>query len=507
MAVLCSLICCAWNECTPPIAHSGDDEGGAGGEDSAVGEGGGSQAGERAAGAGQGAAAGASCIDAGGEPTLGGAGGDDGGGGAPASRPLRVTVLDPYDVPTPNAAVVFYDPNGQAPVIERTGPDGVATHEVDAGSVINVVLEKRMEEFSPDIVETRQVTTIFAVEPGDDLLVRNHLLKDISEGGTGLRFQVQFPPLTGAGYYTALLGCPDNGYGTFGGPFSNQSPMSVDVPRNCLDAHGKLTLVMQAYGADDERIAYSVLADLQPLEGSSFSIDSWTSPVNYDVPVRAAPPTTGSLVADATFYASGRPSWWGRASSIESGTLTVKRPAFPFDAVDVSVGLSYPKQGEWTPLSSRISRESPSGSRPVDVSELLPPLRPPVFTADGSGLFRVRWEAEDALRQTDGAIALMDLTVITDIAPGAVILHHEYFRLVGPAGSAELAPPPLPAELATATIDAPPVGQLLVLKSTELGSYAALRHAYGRSIGRQLYDDYTPPPSGPGSVTLMAWVR
>jgi hypothetical protein len=254
-----------------------------------------------------------------------------------------------------------------------------------------------------------------------------------------------------------------------------------------------------------------VLTNLDLVPDAQFSVDAWVPPASYPVTLQNAPTDVSSIGVWTVFYERGWPIWQGgaTATSPAATTATVRPPAYPFDAVDLSASLRFPPEGAWQSLTVRTTRESASGARPVDLSPLQARVHHPVITPDGRGLYSARWEADDSLKAADGAVLLLERSRASDGAGGSLV-EHEFFKLIGPPGASALVPPPLPAELVPTpwgVVDFT-LGELDVIDSTELGSYRAYRHALGRSFGRRWhnYGD-SPHPTSPDSVTLRASVQ
>lgn len=503
LAALCGLVCCAFTRCDFFPGEDPDAGGGAAGAPEA------GQAGQPSNDAGTGGAGGVGGEHESGGATSAGASGAEQSGGAPGepARPVRVKVLNDRDVPTPNAAVVFYDPHGQNPVVVRTGADGVAAREAPAGSIVTVVIFFQMQDaygFGYDF-QLRQLSTIFGVEPGDDLLVRDELLASVRGfeeiPPPPIQVPVRFTPPEGGAYYYGHTSCP--GYTSTTG----NSPLLVTIPRDCPDADGKIRLIVEAVGTDDQPVAHAVFEDWQVVEDGSLNVESWVPADSYRVPLLNAPSGLRLISMLTDFYRGGEHFWTGavHSSSFSAPALFTHPPGMlAFDAVDVQVSLRYLPEDE-EPTSMRRSREAVSAARPIDLSKFLPPLRHATFTPDGSGLFRVRWTGDDALAGGDGTFVRLEGARYADPTTGSGKIESFYWRMLGPAGVSELVPPPLPTELATPVVDSSElsVHVVHVYDSTELDSYAHFRHEFGRSFS--IYD--SPPLRGPDSVTLRASVN
>lgn len=507
-AASCGLICCAWNRCLPDDGPPIDHEGGA------AGEGAQNQAGEPAGGAGTGGAGtsvggagagagGAGGVAEGGTSVMAGAGGE---GGAPPPAGARVTVLDWRGVPTADAAVVFYDARGESPSIVRTGADGVASHVVEAGAPINVAIH--LEPADPYGLgynyDFYQFVTVFDVQPGDDLLVRNELnlspsfpRPPSSGGGT---VSVSFPELPSS-YYVA---------DSCGSGYADHSPMQVSFSPDCVDAAGNVSFTMSALSAEDQPVGYKRFEGLALPTSGGVSFDAWDPVGSYEVPFSNPPPNVRLTQVRTTHYRDGVALGSGnhyRLAPVPSVLVTHPR-ALTYDAADLLVELRYlpDASGTWEPSSSRLTREPADRARLVDLSQLRPPLYDPVLSSDVGGLFRASWQADSSLGRADGAVVKLDGSRYADLPTGGANVEEFYYTLVGPGDSTELVPPPLPPELVPPRL-APSeliVRWLSVIDSTELESYSEFRHEFGRSFG--YYGDL-PPPTTPDSVTFRATIQ
>jgi hypothetical protein len=418
---------------------------------------------------------------------------------------VSVTVLDLADVPTANAAVVFYDSEGGSPVIVRTGSDGVARHDIESGGSINVLMEDRSAS-----EWRREQVSVLSVKPGDDLLVRNQLAASDSVPDVA-RVTVSFLPHPGAAYYTGNLGCVGPQGPFFRSSYAEKSPMRVSVARGCATSEGKLTLTMQAYDAEDAPIAHQVITELDALDGASFSAEAWTKAGSYEIAYEEVPAGASVLRALVSFHRQGRPFWQGGArdtAPLES-PLVLNPPAYDFDRADQSLFLEYAPQGSWQSYAVRLTSEPPSASRRVSLSTLPTPLREPTLAFDQTGVASARWQADDAtVARSDGAIVSIHRSRFTEL-PTASLFEHFYWKLIGPPGT-DLSPPPLPPELA-----APIAGDwdldlwdVSLVDSTELDSYDQFRRGFGRSFGWQLTEHWAyPKPEGRDGVTLRASAR
>lgn len=512
--MVCGLVCCAWSRCEPIPTPPGDGDAGEGGL-GAAGEGG-AMAGEGGATDGEGGAmageGGAIAGDAGQPDQPGGAGGAGGEGGAGEMQrgSVSVTVLDLRDVPTANAAVVFYDTEGGSPVIVRTGPDGTARHDVLAGASINVVIEERRPPVLGYSYWLREQVSVLAVEPGDELLVRSQLTASFSVPDVA-HVTVDFLPYPGAAYYFGELGCVGSAGPFFTDAYAEQSPMRVSVASGCANAAGKLTLTLQAYDAADSPIAHQVVTELDAADGATFSADAWTPAASYRIPFEGVPAGVSDLRALVSFSRQGQPFWQGaaRKSTPLTSPLVLSPPVYAFDRADQTLWLEYVPEPPWQAYSMRLTAEPASGSRAVALSGFPTPLRAPAIALDDTGVARASWQADDAtIANADGAIVLMQRSRFTELTT-EVLGEQFYWKLIGPPGSS-LVPPPLPPELATPITGAWELHlwDISLIDSTELGSYAQFRRGFGRSFGRQLsgHWDY-PKPQGADGVTLRASVR
>lgn len=115
-----------------------------------------------------------------------------------APPPITVTVVDPSGNPESGVDVVFHDSQGLPIVVRKTNGSGTVTAAMAAGGAVTALQTINAEETLR--------TTIFAVQPGDTLTIRQ--LPFAGPGPGTAQLTVELPsPVDGADTYSIYAGC------------------------------------------------------------------------------------------------------------------------------------------------------------------------------------------------------------------------------------------------------------------------------------------------------------
>ena len=172
--------------------------------------------------------------------------GADAGTDAVTRGTVHVTVLDPSGsgVPAPDMHVVFLDPDGSLVKSATTDTNGKAEADVlPGGSVTSVVFASQ--------TTTYQMETVFAVKPGDDLILGS---KDTVTTQIG-NFTVTYPAYTVTTPASYTIGGPC-GSVTVPAPAAGPPPTTATLPFTSDCQLDSMELVVVANDATPKALAY-----------------------------------------------------------------------------------------------------------------------------------------------------------------------------------------------------------------------------------------------------------
>lgn len=442
--------------------------------------------------------------------------GGAGGQGSPGlPGPATVTVVDPFGVPNANAAVVFYDAEGQSPAIVMTDAYGRATHEIVPNARITVAFKRSSVLSDGRTRVSRQLATFIDAQPDDDLQVLDTTVSEVTPDRTVANVYIDFTPppvptcpdtVTCSYTYVNVI-CGDRSY------FSSDeaSPLKASVGARCLDPGIKATIVV----ASDTLIAgvvstyYKIMNGMTIADGAHYAVDVWSAARTYEVSFSGVPDDLSAVGVHDSFYRAGIELWGGLAGTKDSSATSVQvaMPPSDIDSVVQRIFVAHATESRrCEPTSKRFTYEPLSGPAPFDLSQLLPPMHDfnLVFAADG-GVQELSWERVPSLVNTDGTLIMLAYDVSPERKEEEDL--HGYWAIVAPSTRSHVSPPPLPNELADLVDPGPyQLYDVSAYQSTDIDGYTGFRHAFGRKFGQLIGNPDLPALEGPNSVVLRAGI-